>query len=98
MPSNHERDQESQSAHVSPTPLPKFQLFMVALMQGAEPITATVIYPFIAPLVAHTGVTKGDEKAIGYYAGTYRRNFPSDTVLIIHCRNYCMSSLFLAGH
>ncbi|KAF9037796.1 MFS general substrate transporter [Hymenopellis radicata] len=51
------------------TPLPKMQLFIAFLIQLAEPITATVIYPFIAQFVRETGVTNGDEKATGYFAG-----------------------------
>lgn len=51
------------------SPLPKMQLFIAFLIQLAEPITATVIYPFIAQFVRETGVTNGDEKATGYYAG-----------------------------
>jgi hypothetical protein len=51
------------------TPLPKFQLFLVMLIQVAEPITALVIYPFINQFIKDTGVTKGDDRKVGYYAG-----------------------------
>lgn len=51
------------------TPLPKFQLFIVFLIQFAEPITASVIYPFINQFVRDTGVTGGDQRKTGYYAG-----------------------------
>jgi MFS family permease len=51
------------------TPLPKFQLFIVLLVQFAEPITGTVIYPFINQFVRETGVTGGDERKTGYFAG-----------------------------
>lgn len=51
------------------TPLPKIQVFIVILMQLTEPISATVIFPFINQLVLSTGVTNGDEKKSGYYAG-----------------------------
>jgi hypothetical protein len=51
------------------TPLPKFQLFIVFLIQFAEPVTASVIYPFINQLVRETGVTGGDERKTGYFAG-----------------------------
>ncbi|KAG6849613.1 hypothetical protein H0H93_006896 [Arthromyces matolae] len=57
------------------TPLPKFQLFIVLLIQFAEPITATVIYPFINQFVRDTGVTKGDERRTGYYAGIIESTF-----------------------
>lgn len=49
------------------TPLPKFQLFLTLLIQLTEPVTATLIYPFIA--IAVSGFTQGDEKKTGYYAG-----------------------------
>jgi hypothetical protein len=52
-----------------PTPLPKFQISIVFLIQFAEPITAVVIYPFINQFVRETGVTNGDERKTGYYAG-----------------------------
>jgi hypothetical protein len=51
------------------TPLPKFQLFLVLLIQFAEPITASVIYPFVNQFVRDTGITRGDDKKTGYYAG-----------------------------
>jgi len=52
-----------------PTPLPKFQIFIVLLIQFAEPITALVIYPFINQFIRETGITNGDERKTGYYAG-----------------------------
>ncbi|TFK27810.1 MFS general substrate transporter [Coprinopsis marcescibilis] len=52
-----------------PTPVPRLQLFVIILIQIAEPITATVIYPFVNQFVRDTGVTQGDERKTGYYAG-----------------------------
>ncbi|KAG7090162.1 hypothetical protein E1B28_011770 [Marasmius oreades] len=51
------------------TPLPKLQISLALLIFHAEPVTATVIYPFIPAFVRRTGITKGDEKKTGYYAG-----------------------------
>ena len=51
------------------TPLPWAQLSIVMLIQFAEPITATVIYPFINQFVRETGITGGDERNTGYFAG-----------------------------
>ena len=51
------------------TPLPKVSLFIIFLIQFSEPITATVIYPFINKFVGDTGVTGGDERKTGYFAG-----------------------------
>lgn len=58
-----------------PTPLPKLQLFNAFYIQFGEPITATVIYPFVVQLVQDTGITGGDEAKTGYYAGFIVRIF-----------------------
>ncbi|KAG6816248.1 hypothetical protein H0H93_008239, partial [Arthromyces matolae] len=50
-------------------------LFIVLLIQFAEPLTATVIYPFINQFVRDTGVTEGDERRTGYYAGIIESTF-----------------------
>ncbi|KAK2467257.1 hypothetical protein APHAL10511_000806 [Amanita phalloides] len=57
------------------TPLPWVQLAIVYLIQFAEPITATVIYPFIIQCVMETGITKGDERNAGYFAGIIQSAF-----------------------
>ncbi|KIY74331.1 MFS general substrate transporter [Cylindrobasidium torrendii FP15055 ss-10] len=51
------------------TPLPKSQLAATWLIQLAEPITATVIFPFAPEAIRRTGITRGDESKTGYYAG-----------------------------
>ncbi|KAF8634151.1 hypothetical protein AX15_001051 [Amanita polypyramis BW_CC] len=51
------------------TPLPWSQLSILCLIQFAEPVTATVIYPFVNQFVRETGITAGDETKTGYYAG-----------------------------
>ncbi|CAE6468440.1 unnamed protein product [Rhizoctonia solani] len=51
------------------TPLPMKQISILLLMQLSEPISYSVIYPFVAQLVNETGVTGGDKSKIGYYAG-----------------------------
>lgn len=50
-------------------PVPTAQLAILLLIQFAEPVTSTVIYPFINQFVGDTGVMHGDEKKTGYYAG-----------------------------
>ncbi|KDQ06794.1 hypothetical protein BOTBODRAFT_234812 [Botryobasidium botryosum FD-172 SS1] len=50
-------------------PLPKLQLATILVIQAAEPFSSTVIYPFINQLISDIGITGGDEKRIGYYAG-----------------------------
>ena len=52
-----------------PTPLPKFQIFVVLLIQIAEPITGLVIYPFVNQFVRESGITNGEDRKTGYYAG-----------------------------
>lgn len=51
------------------TPLPWSQLLIVLAIQLSEPISATVIYPFLPDFVRQTGVTGGDETRTGYYSG-----------------------------
>ena len=51
------------------TPLPKLQIFILFLTLFSEPITALVIYPFINQFVRETGITQGDERKTGHYAG-----------------------------
>ncbi|KAF9259466.1 MFS general substrate transporter [Marasmius fiardii PR-910] len=58
-----------------PTPLPRGQLLIVLFVQSSEAITGTVIYPFIAQLIRSTGITRGDEAKVGYYAGTIESIF-----------------------
>ncbi|KAJ3723421.1 member of major facilitator superfamily multidrug-resistance, DHA1 sub-family [Lentinula raphanica] len=57
------------------TPLPKLQLFLTSLTQLSEPVTGMVIYPFITKAVRRTGITAGDEKKTGYYAGVLESTF-----------------------
>lgn len=51
------------------TPLPRLQLFVAIFIQIAEPVTCSVIYPFVNDLIRDLGVTGGDEKKTGYYVG-----------------------------
>lgn len=76
---NHEPETSSDDTSLQDqpqksTPLPGFQLFITFLIQFAEPITATVILPFVPQFVRSTGITKGDEKKTGYYAGIIVRD------------------------
>ena len=61
-----------------PTPLPKLQVFILFLTLLLEPITALVIYPFINQFVRETGITQGDERKTGHYAG-----------IIVRTSNFC---------
>ncbi|KAF5359367.1 hypothetical protein D9756_003058 [Leucocoprinus leucothites] len=68
-------DCETIDAEEPRTPLPKFQLFIVLLIQFSEPITAVVIYPFVNQFVRDTGITGGDDRKTGYYAGVIESAF-----------------------
>ncbi|KAJ6577494.1 member of major facilitator superfamily multidrug-resistance, DHA1 sub-family [Mycena capillaripes] len=57
------------------TPLPKFQFFIVLVLQLSEPLTSQVIYPFAPQLIRDTGITNGDETSVGYYVGTMQSLF-----------------------
>ncbi|KAF8607066.1 MFS general substrate transporter, partial [Ceratobasidium sp. AG-I] len=50
------------------TPLPVRQLFVLCLIRFAEPISFSVIFPFVNQMIEEIGVTD-DPKAIGYYSG-----------------------------
>ncbi|KAJ3922524.1 major facilitator superfamily domain-containing protein [Lentinula edodes] len=66
---------DSSSQFPSQSPLPKLQIAIVFLIQLTEPLAATVIYPFINPFVNSTGITGGNEKKTGYYAGIIESAF-----------------------
>ncbi|KAG8945498.1 hypothetical protein FRC04_000783 [Tulasnella sp. 424] len=62
-------DGSSEPSPVTPTPLPVRQLTALLIGQLPEPVVATVLFPFINQLVSEIGVTGGDERKVGYYAG-----------------------------
>ena len=66
---NPVHDEHATDETEKPTPLPKFQIFIILLIQFAEPITGLVVYPFVNQFVRETGITNGDERKTGYYAG-----------------------------
>ncbi|KAF8622857.1 hypothetical protein AX15_006701 [Amanita polypyramis BW_CC] len=57
------------------SPLPLVQLSIIYLIQFAELITSTVINPFINQFVRETGITGGDERKTGYFAGIIQSTF-----------------------
>ncbi|KAJ7072950.1 major facilitator superfamily domain-containing protein [Mycena amicta] len=57
------------------TPLPKLQLTIAVLIQAAEALSATVIFPFVPQFVRDTGITGGDERKTGYWAGVLESIF-----------------------
>ncbi|QRV75720.1 major facilitator superfamily transporter [Ceratobasidium sp. AG-Ba] len=68
-------DEEHDREPTAVTPLPMKQISILLLMQFAEPIASSVIFPFISELVNSTGITGGDSSKIGYYAGLIESTF-----------------------
>ncbi|KAJ7760704.1 member of major facilitator superfamily multidrug-resistance, DHA1 sub-family [Mycena maculata] len=58
-----------------PTPLPRFQLFIVLFLQLAEPLTSQVIYPFAPQLIRDIGIINGDETKVAHYVGIMQSLF-----------------------
>ncbi|CAK5272376.1 unnamed protein product [Mycena citricolor] len=58
-----------------PNPLPPLQLAISILIQAAEGLSATVIFPFVPQFVQDTGITGGDERKTGYWAGVLESVF-----------------------
>ena len=70
-PAENSRDSDGDAPclTVATTPLPKLQIFILFLTLFSEPITGLVIYPFVNQFVRETGITQGDERKTGHYAG-----------------------------
>ena len=79
-------DEAQEERPAAETPLPKLQLFILLYIQLAEPITSTVIYPFVNQLVRKTGVTGGDEDKTGYFAGLIVSSLPTTLVMVADVR------------
>ncbi|KAJ7746313.1 major facilitator superfamily multidrug-resistance, DHA1 sub-family [Mycena metata] len=65
----NETSEGNRNVRTRRTPIPKFQVGIVLLIQFAEPVTALVIYPFVIQFVRDTGITGGEETKTGFYAG-----------------------------
>ncbi|KAJ7888283.1 major facilitator superfamily domain-containing protein [Mycena leptocephala] len=79
-----ERPRLTGSAPTKPNPIPKFQLFILLLIQFAEPMTALVIYPFVIQFVRDTAITGGDETKTGFYAGLLESSFFVSEALTVY--------------
>ncbi|KAG1748658.1 major facilitator superfamily domain-containing protein [Suillus lakei] len=51
------------------TPLPKLQIGILMTLLLAEPIASTSIFPYINQLIRELGIARGNDAAVGYYAG-----------------------------
>jgi len=71
--------------NVKPTPLPRLAMFNIMLLQLVEPLTALCIYPFVTSIVLDSGITGGDEKKIGHYAGIIESSFyVTEAIFVLH--------------
>jgi len=89
----------SSSAKTQARGLPTFQIFILFYIQLAEPITSTVIYPFVNDAIRRVGITGGDESKTGFYAGLIvgdRSAFPRLILEMIYPR--LSSGIVLLSH
>ncbi|KAI9513009.1 MFS general substrate transporter [Russula earlei] len=68
-----------------PTPVPWAQIWVLLVLQLAEPLTAQVIYPFTPEFVRNVGITHGDESRVGYYVGVMQSIFFATQALTVLC-------------
>ncbi|KAI6023477.1 major facilitator superfamily domain-containing protein [Pisolithus marmoratus] len=67
------------------TPLPKTQLGLVLFVLFTGPMSAHCIFPFINQLIRELGITGGDDRKIGYYAGVIESLFyVTQALTILH--------------
>ncbi|KAI6099653.1 major facilitator superfamily domain-containing protein [Pisolithus sp. B1] len=67
------------------TPLPKTQLGLTLFVLFSEPMSSLYIFPFINQLIRELGVTGGDDRKIGYYAGVIESLFFATQALTVLC-------------
>ncbi|KAI6038822.1 major facilitator superfamily domain-containing protein [Pisolithus marmoratus] len=67
------------------TPLPKTQLGIILFVLCTEPMSAQYILPFIYQLISELGVTGGDDRKTGYYAGLIESLFFATQALTVLC-------------
>ncbi|KAH9038633.1 MFS general substrate transporter [Lactarius hengduanensis] len=65
------------------TPVPWAQLWVLLVLQLAEPLTSQVIYPFAPEFVRNVGITHGDESRVGYYVGLLQSVFFASQALTV---------------
>lgn len=63
------------AAERKPTPLPLKQLFVLCLMRLSEPISFTVIFPFVTPMLRSNLPASIPDSQLGYYAGIVESSF-----------------------
>ncbi|KAI9434219.1 MFS general substrate transporter [Lactarius indigo] len=65
------------------TPVPWAQLWVLLVLQLAEPLTSQIIYPFAPEFVRNVGITHGDESRVGYYVGLLQSIFFASQALTV---------------
>jgi len=64
---------QNQHDHLRPqhkaTPLPKLQITIILLMRLAEPLSFSIIFPFISQMVEEELGVVSDKSQVGFYAG-----------------------------
>jgi MFS family permease len=86
---NPSRDEETPLLSSEPvtkdlvTPIPWAQLWVLLILQLAEPLTSQVIYPFAPEFVRNVGITHGDESRVGYYVGLLQSLFFATQALTV---------------
>ncbi|KAF8501373.1 member of major facilitator superfamily multidrug-resistance, DHA1 sub-family [Russula emetica] len=67
------------------TPVPWAQVWILLVLQLAEPLTSQVIYPFTPEFVRNVGITHGDESRVGYYVGMMQSVFfATQAITVLH--------------
>ncbi|KAF9280002.1 hypothetical protein BGZ88_012430 [Linnemannia elongata] len=75
-----EGDQEDMSSihhpptPVTPTPLPKIPLFVLGVVIFSEPLTSTILFPFIYFMVTDFHITENEDE-IGFFCGLIASSF-----------------------
>ncbi|TCD65266.1 hypothetical protein EIP91_002930 [Steccherinum ochraceum] len=66
-----DEEQDAPLLNLTKRGLPKAQLGVLLLAYFTQPVACTVVYPFIAKLVAELDLVHGDTSKIGYYSGLF---------------------------
>ena len=74
-PSNNDAEPPPPPSLVKSTPLPRKQLFVLCLMRMTEPISFTVIFPFVNAMLRANLPASIPSSRLGYYAGIVESAF-----------------------
>ncbi|KAK3814368.1 MAG: major facilitator superfamily domain-containing protein [Benniella sp.] len=76
----HQGDPSGSSAPQEPTPLPKLPLFVLSVVIFTEPVTSTILFPFVYFMVSFNSIgldfhITENEDEIGFYCGLLASSF-----------------------